>query len=274
MKQHTDNSNRSAVGATAHGFTLIELLVVIAIIAILAAMLLPALSAAKSRAKSTNCLSNLKQLDLAWITYTVDNSDHMVINWVNSSSSWINASIGDVATQTGATNLLAIEQGLLYPYNSSVGIYQCPAALTGWNPSDESVDLSQVRLVRNYAIMGRMGDVGDPWLNGGPGLLSPYPDYSKMGEILNPGPALAVTFVDQSLASIDDGLFAMQTAVNEWRESPTGRHGGGCNFAFADGHVEHWKWQKLPTEQGAWVSTIVPVNTKADLQRLQNAVFQ
>src|SRR4029434_3533968 len=71
-------------------FTLIELLGVIAIIAILAAMLLPALSKAKTKAQGIQCLGNLHQLCLAWRMYAEDHNDLLVPNeWYTSQGGWV-----------------------------------------------------------------------------------------------------------------------------------------------------------------------------------------
>jgi prepilin-type N-terminal cleavage/methylation domain-containing protein/prepilin-type processing-associated H-X9-DG protein len=67
----------------ARGFTLIELLVVIAVIAILAALLLPALSSARRKAQTVQCLSNLRQISQGTYMYCSDNDDRLPFAWVN-----------------------------------------------------------------------------------------------------------------------------------------------------------------------------------------------
>lgn len=104
-------------------FTLIELLVVIAIIAILAGMLLPALNAARDRAKTIQCASNIKNMTLILFNYMQDNLDYMPapINY------------GNGTTTYGCTNWVSALKKAGY-IQSAHGTLRCYKA----NPSDEN----------------------------------------------------------------------------------------------------------------------------------------
>ena len=209
-------------------FTLIELLVVIAIIAILAALLLPALAKAKQSAQSSQCMSNEKQLILAWSMYYLDNKDQLVANqsngsadtdanWIDGWETWGNSS-DNTNVQLYVTNLLS-------PYIKSYGVYHCP--------TDTSVGHNQSSpRLRSVSMNMRMGQ--DP--------TDPYTlQFVKFSRI--PVPAATFVMGDEHPDSINDGFFDGGTAgATAWNDLPGSYHNRSDVLSFGDNHVEihHW----------------------------------
>jgi prepilin-type N-terminal cleavage/methylation domain-containing protein/prepilin-type processing-associated H-X9-DG protein len=228
-------------------FTLIELLVVIAIIGILAALLLPALSKAKSRAQTIVCLNNLKQLELCFHLYVADNSDLMPPNNFvydinsqqaipgNEGPSWCTNIAPYDADPAG------IRGGLLFQYNSSLGIYRCPADQSTLE-TPGGVKIPQPRL-RSYNLSQSINGLSYV------GQISFYtPHYSKLTEIRTPTPTGLIAFLDVNEDEILDDQFGIPVVTDPWNEGywwdvPGNRHNQGCDLSFADGHVERWKWK-------------------------------
>jgi prepilin-type processing-associated H-X9-DG protein len=229
--------------------------VVIAIIAILAAMLLPALNAAKQRALAADCMSNKKQLDLAWLMYANDFSDHLAINsdpHVNNSTvfpyptggqSWITGSMDWSAGQqnTNTSYLNDDKHSLFGSYlGRSAKAFTCSAA-NFVSPAERPLGWSA--RARSVAMNGAVGD-GDKYEEPGKpfGWTSWY-FAKKSSDFHVPGPSDVWVFSDEHPDSIDDALmYTASYPVTTFTELPGSQHGGACGMAFADGHAIMHKW--------------------------------
>jgi len=222
-------SGRNA-GSAGGAFTLIELLVVIAVIAILAAMLLPALSRAKSQAYSVKCFSNLRQLHIAAHLYwddnrgrsfpyqdTSTNSVYSAVLSTNGAKYWF----GWLSTGQEEERIFDPARGYIYPYLNGRGVGVCPA----FSYADSRLKLKAT--TPSFAV-----------------------GYNRYLSLVNIGssvsrPAQTCLFADAAqINTFQAPASPSNPMLEEWYYVDSGtpanghfRHRGRANAAFVDGHT-------------------------------------
>ena len=200
---------------SAGGFTLIELLVVIAIIAILAAMLLPALSQAREKARAATCMANLKQLGLVFLMYADSHNGYVPSGYVsqdggNNSRAWTQI------MYNGGNGF--IDAGQVTVGNRSICV--CPS----WRPL--------VFTNNAYCYAVRQNDywwVSGMWIRITSPTAVPNPStFPLIWDSYQGGANIPYQYVSCGVA---DTTYASAGRIHL-------RHNGNANVLFADGHVE------------------------------------
>jgi prepilin-type N-terminal cleavage/methylation domain-containing protein/prepilin-type processing-associated H-X9-DG protein len=209
------------------GFTLIELLVVIAIIAILAAILFPVFARAKAKANQNNCLSNVKELQLAVIMYSSDWSQVYPLAY------------------NCCGGLTWYWQGTLYPYIKNMQIYICPSDPTvggsinvccPTNTNNNGVNQF------SYGFNSYLGIGGSP-TNPGADIAESEPALQYPAEMMGISDAVA-WYIPTAIGGtgFGDNSTTFAGALGAMCTGGSGtncRHNLGCNMGFMDGHA-HW----------------------------------
>jgi prepilin-type processing-associated H-X9-DG protein len=147
-----------------------------------------------------------------------------------------------------------ITQGTLFQYAQALKLYHCPA--------DQScVAGTTAPRLRSLSLSGYMG--GEDYQTNF--LVQPLMKSSAIQL-----PSKSLTFLDEDVLTIDEGLFLYSSKVDEWLNIPARRHQNGAVLLFADNHSESWKWKgsapKAPYFNGGRITDPVELQ---DLKRLQ-----
>jgi prepilin-type processing-associated H-X9-DG protein/prepilin-type N-terminal cleavage/methylation domain-containing protein len=254
--------NRSETNSGRSAFSLTEMLVVVSIIAILTGLLLPALAGARARARSTQCLSNLRQLGIAQLQFVSDNHAYpFAMEILNSPTGYPKA---------GWKSALADYSSELH-WNTNrrpwqrTGLFHCPAALPPPIPpwpknllySDYGYNGYGMSLVMDTnGSLGLSRQLGNSTNDGAPFLVSRYDLDQPVGEaeVLNPSGMMAMGDGFQGSEVIEDwpGLLWRHSGAIEILASTRrayARHLGKANVVFCDGHVD------APTLKSLFTST-------------------
>jgi len=234
-------------------FTLIELLVVISIIALLIALLIPVLSTAREHGQRAVCLSNLRQLTLAWIAYAEENDGKIV-----DGSAFTKTTAGSRERESWLGRAFLYpeikddviddpDKGALWPYINNVDTYRCPRGLAG-----HSVTYSTVTSANSVHVEGTIlpGFRGRELLELGDRVNNTVLRLTKLTDIVSPGASQRAVFIDKG-ETPSGGDFYVYYLYPKWRtfSPPPRHHSGGLTLSMVDGHAEYWKWKGRETLQ-------------------------